>query len=649
MKLGLGVDTGGTFTDAAIVDLDTKKVVVKAKARTTYHDLSIGIIGAVDAAVKDNGIEPEDIKLVGLSTTLATNSILQGRGGDVGLIGIGWTPQKDWHFDAKRTAFVRGAYDSMGARIEALDEAGLEAAIDDICKEVDAVVVSGMFSVANPIQETSAKGLVQSRYNLPVVMGHDMTAELGIYERTVTAVLNAKLLPIINEFLDSMERSLLSRSIDASIYVFKGDGGLMSLPVAKERPVETVLSGPAASLMGGRAISGLESCLMVDLGGTSTDIAYLQDGFPRLNMEGSMVGKWRTRVRAIDIWTAGLGGDSSVSMDDKGNLKLGPDRVVPLAVAAMERPELRERLTAQNTLTFFIPVRKETDALSDKEKRVLRFVWERGNCTLFEAINGIDDVVFVEDQLISLRKRGYILQTGLTPTDIMHVKGIYEAGDREASESALKVFAGKYGDEPGRLADSLMELMVTRIGEEIVKKGVVDAGGDLPEGSTGFNLLLRSSAGAGVLKDLDVRAAPKVPIVGVGAPAHVFIKPLEARLGCKVLIPENHDVGNAVGAVLSQVTETATVRVFPKDFKFIVFGPGSSPMEYSNYDSALSAGKSYAEYYVKERIKRTGAVDIKVKMDVDEHRFCDGYGQEMKFTNWVDLTATATGKPKLKI
>jgi hypothetical protein len=178
---------------------------------------------------------------------------------------------------------------------------------------------------------------------------------------------------------------------------------------------------------------------------------------------------------------------------------------------------------------------------------------------------------------------------------------------------------------------------------------VVDAGGDLPEGSTGFNLLLRSSAGAGVLKDLDVRAAPKVPIVGVGAPAHVVITPLEARLGCKVLIPENHDVGNAVGAVLSQVTETATVRVFPKDFKFIVFGPGSSPMEYSNYDSALSAGKSYAEYYVKERIKRTGAVDIKVKMDVDEHRFCDGYGQEMKFTNWVDLTATATGKPKLKI
>ena len=648
MTLGLGVDTGGTFTDAAIVDLDTKKVLVKAKARTTYHDLSIGIIGAIDAAVKGNGVNPGDIKLVGLSTTLATNAILQGRGGDVGLIGIGWTPQADWSFEAKRSAFIRGGYDSMGEMIEPLDEKGLEEAVDDICREMDAVVISGMFSVANPIQEASAKGLVQSKYNLPVVMGHDLTAELGIYERTVTAVLNAKLLPVINDFLDSMERSLISRGIDASIYVFKGDGGLMSLPVAKERPVDTVLSGPAASLMGGRAISGLDSCLVVDVGGTSTDIAYLQDGFPRLNMEGSMVGKWRTRVRAIDIWTAGLGGDSSVSMDDKGNLRLGPDRVLPLAIATKERPGIKERMMSENTLTFFMPVRKETAALSEKEKSVLRFVWERGDCTLFEAINNVHDVVFVEDQLKSLRNRGYILQTGLTPTDIMHVKGMFPGGNKEASEIALRVFAGKYGDEPGKLSDMIMELSITRIAEEIVKKGLIDAGGDIPD-SSGFDLLLRSTAGSGILKDLKVVATPKVPIVGVGAPVDVMVKPLEARLGCPVIIPPNHDVGNAVGAVLSQVTETATVRIFPKEFKYVVFGPGSSPMEYSTYDSALAAGKSYAEYFVKERIKRTGAVDVSVKLDVDEHRFCDGYGQEMKFTNWVDLTATATGRPKIKL
>jgi N-methylhydantoinase A/oxoprolinase/acetone carboxylase beta subunit len=647
MNLGLGVDTGGTFTDAAIVDLDTKEVLAKAKSPTTYHDLSIGILGAIDQAVIRNGIDPASIRLVGLSTTLATNSILQGRGGEVGLIGIGWTPQPDWAFDCKRSRFVKGGYDSMGGRLEALDEAGLEKAIDEICQEVDAVVISGMFSVANPIQESTAKALVRSKYQLPVIMGHDMTAELGIYERTVTAVLNAKLTPIIGDFLGSMERSLLSRGIDASIYVFKGDGGLMSLAVAKERPVDTVLSGPAASLMGGRTLAGLESCVVVDMGGTSTDIAYLNEGFPRLNKEGAMVGKWRTRVRAIDIWTCGLGGDSSLGMDAKGDLRIGPERVVPLATAARTYPELREKMLSANTVTFFMPSREATDALSSKEKRVLEFVWQRKFCTLFEAINGIDDVVFVEDQLTSLRKRGYILQSGLTPTDIMHVKGIYEAGDREASRIALQVFAGRYGAEPGKLADLIMELAVTRIGEELIKKAVVDRGGDLPE-SKGFDLLLRASAGAGSLKDLGITVRPQVPIVGIGAPARVFIKPLESRMDCQVVIPENFDVGNAVGAVLSQVSETVTVRVYPKEHKFIVFGPGASPMEYLNYDSALSAARSYADYNVKERIKAAGAVDVKVKLDVDEHRFCDGYGQEMKFTNWVDITATATGRPKLK-
>jgi N-methylhydantoinase A/oxoprolinase/acetone carboxylase beta subunit len=647
MNLGLGVDTGGTFTDAAIVDLDTKKVLVKAKSPTTYHDLSIGILGAIDNAVIKNNIDPADIKLIGLSTTLATNSILQGRGGEVGLIGIGWTPQPDWFFDCKISRFVKGGYDSMGKRQDPLDEEGLAKVIDEVCQEVDAVVVSGMFSVANPMQESSARGIIKEKYHLPVVMGHQMTAELGIYERTVTAVLNAKLLPIITDFLVSMEKSLLSRGIDASIYVFKGDGGLMSLEVAKERPVDTVLSGPAASLMGGKTLAGLESCVVVDIGGTSTDIAYLLGGFPRLNQEGSMVGNWRTRVRAIDIWTIGLGGDSTISMDDKGNLKLGPERVVPLATAAKQYPELRDKIISANSVSFYLPLRKETHILSSKEKRVLQYVWDHPICTLYEAIKDIDDVVFVEDQLISLKRRGFILQTGLTPTDIMHFKGVYAGGDVDASANALKVFAGKHGTESGILADLIMELTTTRIGEEIVKKAIIDQGGDLPE-SSGFEKLLRASIGVPELRDVDVKVKPKVPIVGIGAPAHIFVKPLESRMDCTVVIPENFDVGNAVGAVLSQVSEAIKVRVYPKDFKYIVFGPGASPMEYSSLESALSSAKSYAEYYVKERMKTAQATDIKVKLDVDEHRFCDGYGQEMKFTNWVDVTATATGKPKLK-
>lgn len=647
MKLGLGVDTGGTFTDAAIVDLDTKKVLVKAKSPTTYQDLSIGIMGAIDKALESSKVAPSEIKMVGLSTTLATNSILQGRGGEVGLIGIGWTPDADWKFPCKITRFIKGGYDSMGKYSEALDEDELQRVIDEVCPQVDAVVVSGKFSVANPIQESTAKGLISKKYDVPVVLGNHMTMELGIYERTVTAVLNAKLLPIIRDFLRSVETSLGSRGIDASVYVFKGDGGLMSLEVAKDRPVETILSGPAASLMGGRALADVDSCVVVDIGGTSTDIAYLDEGFPRLNKEGAMVGNWRTRVQAIDIWTAGLGGDSIVRSDEKGRLTVGPERVLPLSVAANRYPSLVERMRAAQLITFFVPNRPPAANFSQKDKSVYEFVQKNAPCTLYEAINRIDDVVFVEDQLNSLKARGFILQVGLTPTDVMCFNGVYEAGVKDAAELGLQILGARIAEDASGLADKIMHLTVTRIGEEIVKKGIADTGAVVPD-EEAFDSLVRASIGTGNLRDLDVRARPIVPIVGIGAPAHVFIKPLEERMGGQVIIPKNHDVGNAVGAVLSQISEAVTVQIIPKEFKYIVFAPGSSPMEYSAIDSAKAAARSYAEYNVKERIKQHNVIDVKVRVDLDESKFCDGYGQEMKFVNWVNVRAVATGKPRLK-
>ncbi len=647
MRLGFGVDTGGTFTDAVILDLDSKEVLAKAKSPTTYHDLSIGILGAIDNALNSGSIKPEDIKLVGLSTTLATNSILQGRGGEVGLIGIGWTPQEEWHLGCKKAAFIGGGYDSMGRGGKPLDEDALRRAVDEMVPEVDAIVVSGMFSVSNASQEQRAKSIIKEKHPIPVVIGHEMSAELGIYERTVTAVLNGKLLPIMSDFLESVEKSLQSRGINASVYVFKGDGSLMSLEIARDRPVETILSGPAASLMGGKALAKVDSCMVVDVGGTSTDIAYLDRDFPRLNEEGASVGNWRTRVRAIDIWTAGLGGDSVVSTGEIGELIIGPDRVVPLAVASKTYGNLKEKMKRQESVSFFIPNRPPTSKISEKERRVLEFVKNNAPCSLHEAVAGIDDVVFVADQLQHLKAQGFVLLTGLTPTDIMQIKGIYNAGDLEASKLGLNLAAVKRDDDPSQLADQIMELAITRIGEEIIKKSIADARGDIPD-SQGFDLLLRAAAGHKVLSDISVVAKPNVPIVGIGAPADIFVKPLESRMNAMVIIPKDYDVGNAVGAVLSQVSESVEVKIYPVEYKYIVYSPGSSPMEYSTVDGARAAARSYAEYYVKEKMKALKATDVTVKLDIEESKFCDGYGKEMKFINWVKVKATATGKPKLR-
>jgi len=400
--------------------------------------------------------------------------------------------------------------------------------------------------------------------------------------------------------------------------------------------------------MGGKALAGVDSCVVVDVGGTSTDIAYLDDGFPRLNQEGAMVGNWRTRVHAIDIWTAALGGDSIVRSDDKGGLGLGPERVLPVSVASLQYPTLKERMASADQVAFFVPNRPPTASFTAKDQSVYDFVKEHAPCTMYDAINGIDDVVFVKDQLESLTSRGYILQVGLSPTDAMAVKGLFDAVDREAAELGFKILGARISEEPAALAEKVFQLAVTRIGEELIRKGISDAGAELPDDDA-FVALARSTAGSGGLKDFNIQARPRYPVVGVGAPAHVLVKALEERMGGEVIIAKNYDVGNAVGAVLSQISESILVQIYPKDYKYMVFCPGSSPMEYSSIDSAKSSARSSAEYNVRERMKRHHATDVKVKFDIEESKFCDGYGQEMRFVNWINVRALATGRPKLRL
>jgi N-methylhydantoinase A/oxoprolinase/acetone carboxylase beta subunit len=646
MVLGLGIDTGGTFTDAAVVDLDTKRVIAKAKSPTTYHDLSIGIASAVKQVIQSGEFDVKDIHLVGLSTTLATNSILTGKGGEVGMIGIGWRPEKDWVLGCKSARFVKGEYDSLGRMLEPIDEEELAAAIKEVAKEVDAIVISGIFSVANPWHEERAADMARQLTALPIVTGHSLTGELGVKERTVTAILNAKLLPVIEEFLTAVKSALLSNSIKARILVFKGDGGLMSLEVAMKTPVETILSGPAASLMGGKALAQLDECIVVDVGGTSTDIAYLEGGFPRLDVEGAIVGDWRTRVKAIDMWTCGLGGDSLVSLADDGDLLIGPQRVVPLAVAAKMKADFKERMKAVENTTFYVIGKSDLTNLSASERKVHEFIAAHGPSTLYETMDGVPDVMLVSENIKSLMKRGNLQRTGLTPTDIMHIRGDYLSGDVEASRIGLRILAEKMDSDPDKLAERIMARVITRIGEEIVKKGMADAVGPMPA-SKQMDAMLHAAAGERVFPRLALRATLDRPIVGIGAPASILVGPLAERMDARVIVPPNHDVGNAVGAVCSEMTESVSIEISPIGDKFLVFWQFSAPMQYSHLEEAVSSARTQAERHVTERLIIARATDIKVRVEREDVRFNDGYGKEMKFVNTVFVRATATGKPSL--
>ncbi len=342
-RYGLGIDTGGTFTDAVIVDLDDNSVVVKKKSPTTHDNLAIGLYNSVDAVFSSTDIKPSDISLVGISTTLATNSVLEGHGGEVGLILIGWNPNKPIDFGEKNRAYVKGGCDSNGKPIAALSKDEVTKAIMEVSKGVDAIAISGLFAVANSQQEKKVKELAMKLTGLPTIAGHELSAALGIDLRAETAVLNGKLIPIVSKFFDNVEKTFREKGINAPIMVYKGDGSVMNLEAARMYPIETVLSGPAASSMGGMVLSGKEDCVMVDIGGTSTDIAVMEGGFPQIQFEGASVGKWRTRVKAVDMYTVALGGDSRIGLDGV-KYTLGPERVIPLCRFAENHPEIIERI-----------------------------------------------------------------------------------------------------------------------------------------------------------------------------------------------------------------------------------------------------------------------------------------------------------------
>jgi N-methylhydantoinase A/oxoprolinase/acetone carboxylase beta subunit len=645
-KLGLGIDTGGTYTDAAVVDMSTFKVLAKAKSPTTYHDLSIGVLGAIDGVLRSKAFDISEISFVGLSTTLATNSILTGKGGRVGHIGIGWTPHQGFKSGADMDAYIKGGHGVWAQQQEPLDIEALKKAIVEMQPNVDSFVVSSHFSVYNPDHERDAASVIKEMTGLPVVMGHQMASELGVPERSVTAILNARLLPVLSEFLDGVERSLRERGLDAIVLVFKGDGTLMNLQTARERPVETILSGPAASLMGGKVLSNEKDFIMVDIGGTSTDIAYLDDGFPRISKEGATVGHWRTRVKAIDIWTVGLGGDSHIISDQKGNFKIGPERVVPLAIAASEFPEIKEKMKATSETNYYIHVERNPDKLSSREKEVYEFVKAHPICTLEEIRVGAPEVYTYRKVVQGLKDRGFLQMCGLTPTDFMHVQGFFDRFDIEAARLGIQFMANWAKMDFDQYVESFHQEMITRVGEEVLRKVVLDESGEMPD-SPGFNFLLRASVNGNKGSSMVMRTNIGRPLIGIGAPAHIYMPPLEKRMDVKVVMPGDHDVGNAVGAVCSQISETITVQVFPNaDNVFFVLGPFGSPVTYSHVEQAISSARRQAEEYVNTRVYESGAENIRVRSDVFHNKFFGGDNVEGEQTAWVDIVARATGDPK---
>src|SRR5271156_6690259 len=427
----LGLDTGGTFTDAVLL-ADGRRVVATAKSLTTPWDLAIGIGRAIRAVLEElpAGAQRSNVTLVSVSTTLATNAVVENRFSPVCTLLIGFDDAMVERAGLGRHgagALVRvdGGHGATGEESAPLDEAAVESAVSDHDARVEAFAVAAHFSVRNPAHELRARQIIRSLSRKPVTCAHELSSKLDAPRRALTAVLNARLTARIRHLIEALSQVLAAESIDAPLMIVKGDGSLMRADVALEYPVETILSGPAASVVGAGFLTGQRDFVVSDMGGTTTDIAVVSGGRPVIRAEGALVGGWRTMVQAIDVRTIGLGGDSEVRFDRQLKLKVGPRKAMPLCLLAHTFPETLEDLRALAELTYLPefatqfacrnPDRAAPEHLPSLERRI----WDALDLRPRRVSAAVRNVSGLE-ALRRLADAGRVSLAALTPSDAMH-------------------------------------------------------------------------------------------------------------------------------------------------------------------------------------------------------------------------------------
>lgn len=660
MKLGLGMDTGGTYTDAVVMDLDTGRILGKSKSMTTREDLCIGIRGAI------RGIDPSlvrDVGVVVLSSTLATNSVVEGKGCRVGLVCIGGDYNGD--ISADYSVRVIGGHDYHGREEASLDTDSVRRFLESIRGKVDGLAVSGYLSIRNPEHEDAVKSMANEILDVPVVCGHELTSRLGFNERTTTCIMNSRLIPLMDGLIRSVEAVLMEEGIRVPLMIFRGDGTIMSSEVARERPVETILSGPAASLVGAMHMTGLKDAVVMDMGGTTTDIGVLRNGKPRLDQEGATIGGKRTRVMAVQVTTSGIGGDSRIGVN-QGSIILSSLRVVPLCVAAVRWPDVVDQLELVTAdlpvrdmrptnvgrkvfdIEMFLTIAKPRDPsmLMPEDNRLLDLL-EGGPMTLRSAALVLRCQTY-DFNITTLERYGLIQRIGLTPTDVLHADGTYAEFDTRASEMGIAYMASLSGMTPDAFVERAREVIRNRLALELAKV-VIAEDSDLDLGSTGNELVMNAITGRHG-KDYGCRITLDKPIVGIGAPSGVYIRWLGPVFGTEVIIDDCSDVGNAVGAITASVSESLEVLIRPivgvmieKGARYEAFSKMGRFL-YATLEEAVADQGSKASGYVADLVERSNAEGVCVTVDSDRHLYMRMPGGEE--LDEVVMNVTAAGRPR---
>ena len=655
----IGVDTGGTYTDAAVIEAHGHRVVARAKAITTKGDLAIGVTEAITRAVAQlpQGLHARDIQLVSVSTTLATNAVVEGHGSSVGVVLIGFDAQM-----VERTGIARafpglpveviaGGHDHNGDAPVPLDLAALDVALERMAPRVDAFAVASTFAVRNAAHEHAARDAIVARTGKPVTLSTELSSNLDAPRRALTAALNARLIARVTMLIEAVNRSMLQLDIRCPLMIVKGDGTLALAESVATRPIETVLSGPAASLVGAQWLSGLQSFIMSDMGGTTTDLGILLDGRPKVTEQGAEVGGWRTMVRAIDVRTVGLGGDSEIHLGANGKLTVGPQRIVPVSLIGTLYPEVVAMLEADLAdvdgggsmhgrfvlLPFGARAGATSMELTAREREVLQLVTERP-----QPMRRLAASLSAQRAIASLKRRGLLQVGGFTPSDAAHVLGLQDNWSAPAARLAAQLgcrlremkfptperterYARDVWSETVRL--SARTILDTAFGEHLRED----------------KLLHAVCAGDGTLGLARITITPSIPVVAVGGPVRVYYGEVGRRLGCEVVFPEHCDVANAVGAATGVVAQTVTVRVDGDGSGLFMLHSTLGTRQFTDPAAAIEAATVLARQSARDAVIAMGAADPQVRVMVTKQLLPNA----MSDTGLLEavVVAEAVGRP----
>lgn len=498
-KVRIGIDVGGTFTDAVVVDNETYEVIAKEKCPTTHHakqGVAEGIVRNIENVLKKNNISPEDVIFIAHGTTQATNALLEGDVAKVGIVGMG----KGLEADRAKKETTAGNIELAPGKFlyteheflesSSLREDLIKSAIEKLKqKGAEVIVASESYSVDNPENEKKVIEIA-NKMGLPATGGYEISQLYGLSARTRTAAVNAALIPKMMETANMTEGAVKESGIRKPLMIMRCDGGVMSIDEVRKRPILTMLSGLAAGVAGALMYEKITDGIFLEAGGTSTDISVIKDG--KVMIKNAQIGGQKLYLTSLDVRTLGVAGGSMIVVEDGKLVDVGP----------------RSAHIANKSYEVFAEPKK---IVSPKIKLVAPREEDKPNYAVIECENG-------ESYALTLAGAANIL--GYVG------EGDYAHGNKEAAKKAWQALADLTGESVEELFKTAMEISMKKV-KQIVDELIVD-----------YNLN----------KNL-------IYLIGGGGSASVVVPFLGEMMGIRHKIAENAPYISTIGVSLALVRE----------------------------------------------------------------------------------------------